>query len=218
MIIPPTQLHRTTQNYTPNYERYLLNFYTQDHSSFASSIGQENFDQLLAGGCISFPPAIARNIRQVLEQLDREQKAPSDYAQPVIANLLYNIFLQILRHGKKKEPFHGECADKVQLVAHHITYHYDQELTLTGAAAMAALEPTYFSKQFKALTGFGFHNYLTYTRLQAAKQLLQKTELSMGEIAEQCGFSEANHFSNVFRRWNGISPSAYRKLFEQHSE
>ncbi len=218
IIIPPTQLHRTTQNYTPNYERYLLNFYVQDHRSFIRSVGQETFDDLLSGGCISFPPAVARNIRQILEQLDHEQQDPSDYAQFVVTNLLQNILLQTLCYGKKKEPYHGECADKVQQIARYISCHYDQELTLTSAAAMATMEPTYFSKQFKALTGFGFHNYLTHTRLQAAERLLRETELSMTEIAEQCGFSEANHFGNVFRRWNGISPSAYRKNFESQGK
>ena len=212
VIIPPTQLHRTTQTDATDYKRYLLNFYAQDHSSFIRSIGQDTFDSLISSGCICFPPSVARHVRQTLEQLERELAAPSAYAKPVISHLLQDILLQALCHGQKKEPYHGESADKVQQVARYISRHYDQPITLADAAAMATMESTYFSKRFKALTGFGFYRYLTHTRLQAAEGLLEDTDLSIGEIAERCGFSEANHFGNVFRRWNGVSPSQYRKL------
>ena len=72
------------------------------------------------------------------------------------------------------------------------------------------MEKTYFSKRFKALTGFGFLEYLTQTRLQAAQELLTATEMSIGDISEACGFSSSNYFGDVFRRCCGMSPSDYR--------
>ena len=211
VIIPPTQLHRTTQTSGTDYERYLLNFYTHDHSNFFHSIGPDAFDKLLSIGCVHFPPAAARHVRQTLEHLEQELACPGPYAIAIAAYSLQDILLQILRFGTKKDPYHAESADKVQQVACYITHHYDQPIALSDAAAMATMEPTYFSKRFKILTGFGFYKYLTHTRLQAAEGLLKETDLSIGEIAEQCGFSEANHFGNVFRRWKGVSPSQYRK-------
>ena len=212
VIIPPTQLHRTTQIGTSGYERYLLNFYTQDHSAFIRSIGQDTFDNLLSSGCVSFPPAVARQVRQTLEHLERELSAPSEYTGAIAPHLLQDILLQALCCGTKKEPYHGESADKVQQVARYISHHFDQPITLADASAMATMETTYFSKRFKTLTGFGFYKYLTHTRLQAAERLLQDTNLSVEEIAEQCGFSTGNHFGNVFRRWKSCSPSQYRSL------
>ena len=84
-------------------------------------------------------------------------------------------------------------------------------ITLHEAAQMACLEDTYFSKQFKALTGFGFLDYLTQLRLQEAQRLLRTTALSLADISELCGFSGSNYFGDVFRRYTGMSPSAYRK-------
>ena len=72
------------------------------------------------------------------------------------------------------------------------------------------MEKTYFSRQFKALTGFGFLEYLTQTRIRAAEQLLAETDLSIVDIAELAGFSCSNYFGDVFRRYKGVSPSAYR--------
>lgn len=217
VIIPPNQLHRTTQTTKATYERYLLNFYVEDHRSFGQSIGDDAFKQLLRGGCVSFPPDIARDIRQVMMKIEHEQSTPSAYAKPVISNLIQSILLDALCHGQEKEPYHGECADKVQQVARYITYHYDEPITLSSAASMAIMETTYFSKQFKALTGFGFYKYLTHTRIQASERLLSETKLSINEVAERCGFSEANHFGNVFKRWVGMSPTEYRKGNSVHS-
>ncbi len=211
VIIPPDRLHRTTYTGKGNYERYLLNFYAQEQGAFIRSMGQETFDALMARGCVSFSSDISRQVRQTMERLESELTAPSAYARVIVPHLLQDVLLCALCHGVKKEPFHGENANEVQQVAQYISRHYDQPMTLTDAAAMAAMEPTYLSKRFKALTGFGFYHYLTHTRLQAAEQLLRDTQLSMGEVAERCGFSEANHFGNVFRRWRGCSPSHYRQ-------
>ena len=83
-------------------------------------------------------------------------------------------------------------------------------LTLEDAAGLVHMEKTYFSKRFKALTGFGFLDYLTQTRLRAAEDLLTRTSLSIGDISDACGFSGSNYFGDVFRRYHGISPSEYR--------
>lgn len=212
IIIPPAQLHQTTQNGPSDYERYLLNFHPQDHSAFIRSIGQDAFESLLSIGCVCFPPATARHVRQTLEQLEQQLASPSPYAGAISAHLLQDILLQILCYGEKKAPYLGESADKIQQIARYISFHYDQPITLADAAARATMEATYFSKRFKALTGFGFHKYLTHTRLLAAQRLLRETDLSVNAVAEQCGFSDANHFGNVFRHWKGCSPSQYRKV------
>ena len=96
-------------------------------------------------------------------------------------------------------------------IAQYISENYHLQLTLDDAAKIAYMERTHFSKRFKQLTGFGFQDYLTQTRIRAAENLLQTTDLSISEIAEHCGFSSSNYFGDAFRRWKGISPSTYRK-------
>ena len=143
--------------------------------------------------------------------MEQELTERREGCEAVALHLLEGILIRALRYGTPKEPLHGEGADKVQALARYIALNYAQPITLADAAAMACLENTYFSRRFQALTGFGFQEYLTQTRLQAAERLLQDTSLSVGEIAEQCGFSGANYFGDVFRRWKGCSPSQYRK-------
>lgn len=56
-----------------------------------------------------------------------------------------------------------------------------------------------------------FQEKLTFTRLEQAKELLRNSNLSIGEISENTGFSNSNYFCIVFTKHNNSSPSSYRK-------
>ena len=63
VIIPPAQLHRTVQTGAAGYERYLVNFYAEDHAAFIRAIGPDGFHRILSGGCVCFSPDEARHLR-----------------------------------------------------------------------------------------------------------------------------------------------------------
>ena len=212
VIIPKNELHRTTSPGTVGYDRYVLFVDDENLRPLAQNLGEEAFSALMDSGCIQLPPNAANQILTDMEQIEQENDLSSPYTQAFANHMVYDILLCALRYGKKKEICASESADKIQDVARYISKHFDMPLSLQDAAAMVYMEQTYFSKRFKQLTGFGFQEYLTQTRLRAAELLLESTDLSMGEIAEQCGFTSSNYFGDVFRRWKGVSPSAYRSV------
>jgi len=212
VIIPRSQLHRTVSPRPVGYDRFVCNFLEGQLQPFILALGRNSFDHLLGRGCLHLPPAVSQHVFQNLQQLDQELSHRHEYTNALALHLLQDCLLCALIHGHPKEPVHGESEDKVQATAHYIARNYAQPITLRDAAAMTCMEHTYFSKRFKALTGFGFQEYLTQIRLQAAEQLLLESAISIGEVAERCGFSSANYFGDVFRRWKGQSPSEYRKV------
>ena len=215
VLIPKQLLHQTTVLGNQGYDRYVLYFNETEEFILPKMIGRENFDRLMASGCLQLPPEATRQILRDLEQMEQEEAAQSEYSVAMGYHLLEDILLCALRFGKPKQQCRGEVADKVQEVSHYITENYARELPLTEAAKMACMEETYFSKRFKALTGFGFQEYLTQTRLLAAEELLRETNLTMSEIAELCGFSGSNYFGDVFRRRQGMAPTEYRRRCRQ---
>lgn len=211
VLIPKMQLHRTIALGDAGYDRHLIYFSDTPHQAFIDRLGNDTFEELMSRGCLQFPSNIVYQIQRNFTQLAEEFSSPSPASKAMVSHLLYDILLTALRHGTEKSTYQGESADRIQEVARYISEHYPFELTLNHVAQLACMEETYFSKRFKALTGFGFQEYLTLTRLRAAEQLLLETQLSMGEIAERCGFSGSNYFGDVFRRYRGVAPSTYRK-------
>ncbi|WP_166511723.1 helix-turn-helix domain-containing protein [Desulfallas thermosapovorans] len=74
------------------------------------------------------------------------------------------------------------------------------------------LSPFHFIRLFKAQTGKTPYQYLLEVRMQQAETLL-KGGCSVEEAARLCGFVNPGHFSSLFRRIVGITPSSYRKKY-----
>ncbi|MFC5450552.1 response regulator [Paenibacillus aestuarii] len=99
----------------------------------------------------------------------------------------------------------------VEVAQQYIRTHYHADLSLEKVAAIVYLNPVYFSQLFKQKTGFGFKEYVIHLRLEQAKQLLMNPKLKLAEIAERIGYQDMRHFTQVFRKKYGTTPSEYRQ-------
>ncbi len=72
---------------------------------------------------------------------------------------------------------------------------------------------SYLSRMFKENTGMNLLDYLHTTRLNEAKKMLNETDLGISEIATQVGYYSGWTLARVFKRYEGITPTAYRKAF-----
>ena len=102
-------------------------------------------------------------------------------------------------------------AQAVKNVLRRIRSSYGQPLTLEDLAAEAALEPKYFCRVFRQITGRTPINYLNYYRVECAAELLCTTQGSITDIALECGFGDVSYFSRMFRRYKGQTPGQYRR-------
>ncbi len=107
----------------------------------------------------------------------------------------------------------ADLPDTIQAACQLINTNYGRKIKLKDMARAAHLSPAYFCRLFKQCTGMSPTAYLTRVRLQAAMEMLRHSNLAIGKIAKQTGFSTPNYLSNVFRAQMGMSPLAYRKSF-----
>ncbi|WP_086347782.1 helix-turn-helix transcriptional regulator [Candidatus Enterococcus clewellii] len=85
---------------------------------------------------------------------------------------------------------------------------YTEEITLEQLATTFYVSPTHLSKVFKEVTGSSPINYLIQIRLKHAKNLLESEAMtSIKEVAQTVGYEDAYHFSKLFKKYYGISPS-----------
>ncbi|MFT6791392.1 MAG: transcriptional regulator GlxA family with amidase domain [Cellvibrionaceae bacterium] len=83
-------------------------------------------------------------------------------------------------------------------------------ISIEELANFCGMSTRNFTRRFKAATGKTPLQYTNELRLSVARELLQASNLSIGEIADKAGFGNPSHFSRVFRRSLSISPREYR--------
>lgn len=93
----------------------------------------------------------------------------------------------------------------------YLEEHLSERVTLRQVAAVACLEPTAFSKSFKARTGVTFRDFVQALRVTRAIERMASSDYSLTAIAFAVGFNNLVTFERTFRRVMGMSPSSYRK-------
>jgi AraC-like DNA-binding protein len=75
------------------------------------------------------------------------------------------------------------------------------------------IAPNYLSEYFKRNNGEGLQQYIIHYKLKLVEARLQYSDLRIGEIAAELGFTDESHLNRLFKKYIRTSPSAYRKQF-----
>lgn len=89
--------------------------------------------------------------------------------------------------------------------------NYNMDISFEEVAKTVNYSPYHFIRIFKDVTGKTPHEYLVDIKIQKAISKLKNSKDTITEICFSCGFNNLNHFSSLFRKKVGISPSEYRK-------
>jgi AraC family transcriptional regulator len=96
-------------------------------------------------------------------------------------------------------------------VVEFIEQHLAEDVSLAALAALADLSLYHFARLFKQSFGAPPHRYHMVRRMERARGLLQRPELSVTEIGIQIGFRETSSFTRAFRKFTGLTPTEYRR-------
>ncbi|HHV10837.1 MAG TPA: response regulator [Clostridiales bacterium] len=103
--------------------------------------------------------------------------------------------------------------DIVQKVKNYIDDNLSQNLSRKMIADYVHLNEDYLTRVFKKKTGYMLKEFIIKEKMALAKDLLVKTNISISIIAIKSGFTNFSHFSQVFRKLEGMTPNEYRNLF-----
>lgn len=87
-----------------------------------------------------------------------------------------------------------------------------RSITLVEIASACGLSVAHFSRGYKQATGVAPHAWLQARRMDKARTMLARKDLSIVEVAQACGFGDQSHFSRLFKRKMGAAPMAWRRL------
>ena len=130
--------------------------------------------------------------------------------QSLILELIYLLSKNAEGSGRR----HREKNSNRKVIEQTIDYirsNLSSELTLEKLAKNAKFTPAYFHKLFKASTGKTLRDYIEYQRIKRSTELLVSTDMTVTDIAYECGFSSQSYFSYAFKRCMGVSPREYAR-------
>ncbi|WP_035699185.1 MULTISPECIES: helix-turn-helix domain-containing protein [Bradyrhizobium] len=99
---------------------------------------------------------------------------------------------------------------RLKRVMQYVDDNLDAKVTLQHLAAVAGLSRMHFAAQFRAAVGMRPHDYLLKRRIERAQELLQRSDISLVDIALTVGFQTQAHFTTVFKRFAGDTPYQWR--------
>jgi len=96
----------------------------------------------------------------------------------------------------------------------YVETNLHNKISQSEIAGRCGLSTSQFSRVFKQAHGTTFQEYVLLRRISQSIRLLQNPSASVTDVCYTVGFNDQSHFTRTFRRYIGVSPSAYRKSLE----
>ena len=113
----------------------------------------------------------------------------------------------------EREHWAGARAELANAAQKLVEETYRDKFSLDALAKELFVDKSYLLRTFKEIKGHTLLEYHNLVRCEKAKELLQRPELSVSYIASAAGYVSASHFTQVFRRMTGQTPSRYRAAY-----
>jgi AraC family transcriptional regulator len=159
-------------------------------------------------------PIIESMARMAFDELQRSTEAMASnlYADSLANMLAVHLLRDYSSHRMppEKRYVNGLTNKTLARVIDLIESDLAEDLSLKVLSKAAGLSEYHFLRMFKQSTGYTPHQYIINQRIERAKELLKKTDMSITEIAYLLGFSTPAHFTHHFRRKTGVTPSEVR--------
>ena len=99
----------------------------------------------------------------------------------------------------------------IKNVLSHISENYTDTISLNELAKIAGMNPKYFCRYFRSMTGRTPIDYLNYYRIECACEMLSTKDISIKETTISCGFNDESYFIKTFQKYKGITPKQFVK-------
>ena len=161
---------------------------------------------------------------KLLDKLISVYLQPSSVKTIVAYKKIAYEFLELLiqRHTKtvlNEEDYKKQFKrlDSFHHIVDFIEKNYNKDLSVAGLASEFNMSASYFAHFFKQYSRKSVIEFVNETRIQRAKQFLEKEETTISEIALRVGFLDINYFSRKFKAVTGITPTEYKKRLQHKS-
>lgn len=224
LVINPYEFH-TTVKLEKDPCRYHLLMIDLD---FFASHGFSEIDlyKIFIGDRTRFCNQIRNNVRlnEIIRNIVAEFCDKREGYRIVIEGLFMEFFTLLLRDyqdmcGGEKYTIRNESLyKKIEPAISQMVRDFSHHFTLEELAGLCCLSKYHFCRTFKQVTDMTPLQYLTEYRLKYAEVLMARTDYTITEVAECCGFGDVAYFSRVYKKYRGVPPKIYSAKNYQSTE
>ncbi len=210
IFVPAGEYHQTDYSESSKRERLILAF----DNSFVGSRYLKYIQDLVSDKLVHIPADYSEDFKILLRKIEEEGTRKAEDCNEMQKLYLRQLLILISRYRvARRSTGLSENDHLIQHATKYISMHYNADLSLGNLARRYSVSPCHFSKLFKRTTGVCLNEYINIAKVSAAQELLETSDLSVMQIAYQCGFNDSNYFTQVFKKIKGITPKKYSMQF-----
>ena len=187
------------------------------NSTFLHNATAEAFD----GNIPELTPHVAqenRIVEHLLTTLFQELDDPMPYSGLCLDLIAVSLALRLFfTYGNVKKPLlavkGGLGTTRQRRIMDYIESHLEEDISLDDLAREAGISAYHLGRAFKQTTGMPPHRYITDRRIHRAQEMLLRNDRPVTDIALALGFASPSHFTDVFRKITGTTPTGFRQNF-----
>lgn len=196
------QLYRTLGEH---WEFYWVHFDGKCASDFTGLLNGKGLAVLQAG---HLPEAAS-----LFAELQRLNRSENRNMELNLSSYMHQLLCRIadLQYHDATVSKYRALQPDIDRAIGYIHENYGQPVTVDTLAEISRMSKYHFIRVFRELTGDTPYNYLTLYRIGQSKRLLTDTAMSVQEIAQEVGFSNAKNYIACFRKYTMTTPSRFRE-------
>jgi AraC-like DNA-binding protein len=219
VILKPFDIHYTASRDVEYYERYVLNFHSEELSRLLSEDEIHMLFEPFSSCVVHLDKEQKQAVHHYFEQADRLSKKNGFLCEKLLYSAVFQL-LMFIRDGMDtaKKVTAQNIQPEIVTALEYISRHYQQSVDLETVSEAVHMSKYHFCRQFHRTTGATFLEYLYNIRLSKVHQLLLDSDMTLCDIAHRTGFSSAAHLSRIFRRRYQMSPRGFRRAAREKNQ
>ncbi|MFZ4928612.1 AraC family transcriptional regulator [Chryseobacterium sp. Mn2064] len=187
---------------TKNELKKTIQLLMEDHSFVYESVIKNTADRV--------------HLLQLARILLYEFSHKNTYNKEITADLFAGIFTILIRntmHNVSAKNWVTKNLSRIEKILYYINVNVldAEKMKIENLAKECMLSPNYVSIYIKKQTGFSIQQHIMQHKIKVAEKLLLQSHYNISEIADKLGFNDASHFNKIFKGYQQISPSEFKK-------
>ena len=178
----------------------------------ATRVSRSSGGQIRTVACRPIDP----HFKAALGRFDGAISQATESMEPQVISVVYEVISKLMTSSDQVQlaSVPGDLPETIRDLVSQVRQNPSQGWPLRDAADAAGYSPFHFSRVFKNLVGYGFHEYVDRCRTESAVELLCTTDQPVDLVASTCGFGTTQGLRESVKEYLGLVPSELRAIPE----